>query len=85
MDSFRWIGTVSERNSSLEKPGCLCPPTYAWQLPRVFREFIRTGSFQGSREAYFVMTCGGETGNAVRVWKSCALSRGLYSGAWGRW
>ncbi len=30
-----------------EKPLGVCVPTYAWQLPRVFGDFIRSGSFQG--------------------------------------
>ena len=45
-------------------PWVFVAPTYAWQLPRVFEAFIRTGSFAGSQDAYFVMTCGGEIGNA---------------------
>ena len=48
------------------KPWVFVSPTYAWQMPRVFADFIRTGNFDGSEEAYFVLTCGGEIGNAAR-------------------
>lgn len=41
-------------------------PTYAWQMPRVFKKFIRSGGFSGSKDAYFVLTCGSETGNAQK-------------------
>lgn len=47
-----------------EQPWVFVSPTYAWQLPRIFADFIRRGSFEGSRAAYFVMTCGSEIGNA---------------------
>jgi len=46
------------------RPWVFVAPTYAWQLPRVFQQFIRSGWFQGSREAYFVMTCGSDIGGA---------------------
>jgi len=46
------------------KPWVFVSPTYAWQMPRVFASFIRSGSFEGNRDAYFVLTCGGDIGNA---------------------
>lgn len=46
------------------KPWVFVSPTYAWQLPHVFSEFIRTGVFRGSKDAYFVMTCGSDIGDA---------------------
>ena len=49
-----------------ERPWIFVSPTYAWQLPRVFADFIRGGSFSGAKGAYFVMTCGGDIGGADR-------------------
>ena len=46
------------------KPWVFVCPTYAWQLPRIFQRFIRSGSFSGCADAYFVMTCGEDIGNA---------------------
>ncbi len=46
------------------KPWVFVCPTYAWRIPRIFQKFIQSGSFSGSCDAYFVMTCGSETGNA---------------------
>ena len=47
-----------------QKPWIFVCPTYAWQMPRVFEQFIREGEFAGSDQAYFVMTCGSEIGRA---------------------
>ena len=47
------------------KPWVFVCPTYAWQLPGIFDQFIRAGDFKGSAEAYFVMTCGDDIGNAA--------------------
>ncbi len=47
-----------------ESPWVFVCPTYAWRLPHIFADFILDGSFSGSRDAYFVMTCGSEIGNA---------------------
>lgn len=39
-------------------------PTYGWRLPRIVTEFIRNVDFSGNNQVYFVLTCGGEVGNA---------------------
>ena len=47
------------------RPWVFVAPVYAWQMARIFADFIRSGFFGGSRDAYFVLTCGGEMGNAA--------------------
>lgn len=47
------------------KPWVFVSPIYAWQIPRVFADFIRTGCFSGSKKAYFIMTCGGKRTQAA--------------------
>lgn len=49
-----------------EKPLVFVCPTYAWRIPRVVEQFIQKSRFEGSRLAYFVLTCGGHAGNAAR-------------------
>ena len=49
-----------------ETPWVFVSPTYSWQLPRVMRDLIRRSSFSGSRDAYFVMTCGEDVGAAAQ-------------------
>ena len=55
-DSFYHIknGIAAELVSGT--PWVFVSPTYCWQLPHVFEEFIRTARFEGCKEAYFVMT-----------------------------
>lgn len=48
-------------------------PTYAWRIPRIVEQWIMETDFQGSRDAYFILTCGGSCGNAaVYAEKLCA-------------
>ena len=47
-----------------DRPWVFVSPTYGWQIPHIFADFLRRGRFTGSRKAYFVMTCGSEIGNA---------------------
>lgn len=48
-----------------DRPYVFVCPTYAWRMPRVVEDFIRQASFSGSNKAYFVLSCGGEAGNAA--------------------
>ena len=52
-------------------------PTYAWRIPRVVERFIRRTRFEGSRAAYFVLTCGGETENAAHYARKTCRVAGL--------
>lgn len=60
-----------------ESPWVFVAPTYSWQMPRLFGEFIRNASFSGSRDAYFVLTCGGEIGAAGQYAEPLAREKGL--------
>lgn len=61
-----------------EKPWVFCAPTYAWQLPRLFVQWIEKCTFSGCKDAYFVMTCGDDIGQAgVKIAKLCK-SKGLH-------
>ena len=60
---FLWDGSGAELHS--EKPWVFVSPTYSWQLPRVYLDVLRRSKLSGSRDAYFVMTCGEDIGNAA--------------------
>lgn len=60
------------------KPWVFAAPTYAWQMPRVFADFIRSGYFTGSEDAYFVLTCGGEIGNAGESIQKLCSEKGFH-------
>lgn len=63
------------------KPWVFVGPTYAWQMAHIFSDFIRTGTFNGSDEAYFVLTCGGDIGNAGQpLSKLCEEKKFRYMG-----
>ena len=62
--AFHYIRDGIALELTSEKPWVFVTPTYSWQIPHVFLELIRGGRFTGCREAYFVMTCGEDIGNA---------------------
>ena len=41
-------------------------PTYAWRIPRIVHDWLRKTELRGAKQAWFVMTCGSEIGNADR-------------------
>jgi ferredoxin len=41
-------------------------PTYAWRIPRLVESWLRRTELSRARQAWFVMTCGGEIGNASK-------------------
>lgn len=41
-------------------------PTYAWRIPRLVENWLRRTEFPGGKQAWFVMTCGSEIGNAAK-------------------
>jgi NAD-dependent dihydropyrimidine dehydrogenase PreA subunit len=49
-----------------EKPWVIVTPTYAWQIPHVVKDWLLQTELTGSRDAYFVMTCGDDIGNAAK-------------------
>jgi len=60
-----------------EEPWVFVSPTHGWRIPRIFRDFIRSGSFTGSRRAYFVMTCGSEPGEPTPCLEKLCREKGL--------
>ena len=52
-------------------------PTYAWRLPRVVEQWILATEFVGANQAWFVMTCGDEIGNAGKYNQRLCERRGF--------
>lgn len=59
-----------------ETPYIICVPTYAWRIPAVVTELLEKTKLNGSRDVYFVMTCGGEIGKAEKYNKALCNSLG---------
>lgn len=64
LNAFHFIKDGIKAELVSTKPWVFVCPTYAWQIPHIFEDFIRKSWLQGRRDAYFVMTCGSEIGNA---------------------
>ena len=59
----------------------LVTPTYAWRIPRVVRDWLTETDFPNAKQAWFVMTCGGEIGNAAAYNRTlCQKKRLAYMG-----
>lgn len=77
IDSFHFIHDGIAADLITAKPWVFVSPTYAWRLPRIFETFIRAGDFKGSQEAYFIMTCGDDIGDAARYIRPLCEEKGL--------
>lgn len=58
-------------------PWVFVSPTYSWQAPHVFLDYLRSGTFSGSRDAYFVLTCGSDIGNAQAGLQALCKQKGF--------
>lgn len=77
VDSFGYIKNQIAGEFVSGKPWVFVAPTYCWRLPHIFEDFIRTANFDGTEDAYFVMTCGVEIGNATASLKELCLTKGF--------
>ena len=81
LDSFRFIRDGVAGDFTSATPWGFVMPTYAWRTPRIFLDWLRTGRFAGSRQAYFVMTCGSDIGRPEPEQRAfCAEKNLVYRG-----
>lgn len=56
---------IGERDTlRSDRPWVIVSPIYAWRMANVMERYLRAVELVGNRDAYFVLTCGGEIGNA---------------------
>lgn len=60
-----------------DSPWVVVVPTYAWRIPRVVQAWLARTELTGSRDLYFVMTCGGSIGDAGRYLRALCAEKGL--------
>jgi len=66
LDSLNYIKDQIAPELISSEPWVFVCPTYAWQIPHIFKKFLQSGSFSGAKEAYFLMTCGSDIGCAEK-------------------
>ncbi len=52
-------------------------PTYAWRIPKVIEEYIRKTQFSGTKDVYFILTCGGGIGDAKHYIQKLCKEKGF--------
>ena len=77
MDAFPFLRDDHFPALTSRSPWVFVSPTYGWQLPRIFEALLRGGRFSGSRDAYFVMTCGAEIGDPIPRLEALCRDMGL--------
>lgn len=66
LDAGQQIKAGKKDTLHSDRPWIFVAPIYAWRMPQVFYNYISQTCFEGSKEAYFILTCGGDMGNADR-------------------
>ena len=59
------------------RPWVIVAPTYAWRIPRILQQWLEKTALNGSKELYFVMTCGGNIGNAGKYLQKLCTSKSM--------
>lgn len=60
-----------------DKPWVIVTPTYAWRMPRIVTDWLLKTELKGSRDIYFVLTCGGDIRNAGAYLRRFCREKGL--------
>lgn len=60
-----------------DKPWVVVVPTYAWRIPRIAEKWMEETVLSGNTDIYFVMTCGGNIGNAEKYLKALCSEKGM--------
>ena len=66
INAAEYIKSGRSADLSSDKPWVFVSPVYGWRIPHVFADFIRRSRFSGNINAYFVITCGSDIGNAAK-------------------
>ena len=76
LDAFSLLRSRESASLASQRPWVFVAPTYGWRLPRLFSDLLERSHFAGSREAYFLLTCGSEIGNAGKYLRSLCEAKG---------
>ena len=59
------------------RPWIFVCPVYGWRMPRIFSAWIEKGEFSGATDAYFLLTCGSDMGDAGKYLKKLCEKKGF--------
>lgn len=76
LDLFERIRSKDCSPVKSEKPFVVCAPTYAWRLPHIVSDYLKNTELCGSKDIYFLMTCGDDIGNAEKYLKKLCKAVG---------
>ena len=77
IDAFSYLKNGEILALHSDKPWIFTAPTYGWQMPHVFRDLILQADLRGSKDAYFVLTCGSGVGNAETYLRQLCAQKNL--------
>ena len=77
LDLFDKIRNNDNEPIESEKPWVVAAPIYAWQLPHVVRDWMKKTEFKGSKDIYFIMTCGDSIGNCEKYLRELCKEIGM--------
>ena len=77
LDAGRRMKTGERDSLHSDRPWVFAAPIYAWRMANVMAGYIRRTELTGSRDAYFVLTCGSEIGNAGQYAAHLCAEKGL--------
>ena len=81
VDAARYIKEYIPAEFTAETPLVFVSPVYGWRMPKLFHDFIACCDIVAGNDAYFVLTCGSDIGNAGEQLKElCAQKRINYRG-----
>ena len=60
-----------------DRPWVFISPIYAWRMANVMTEYIRSTKLTGSQDAYFILTCGSDIGDAGKYVAQLCEKKGL--------
>jgi len=82
VDAGKMLHNGEKASLSSHKPWIFVCPVYGWRMPRLLTKWIENGEFAGAKEAYFLLTCGGDMGNAEKYLQKLCKKKGfVFSGA----
>lgn len=77
VDLFQRLRDRDHSAISSDRPWVFVLPTYAWQIPHIVQNWFLLTPLKGSKEVYFILTCGDSIAGAGRHSQSLCVKKGL--------